>query len=323
MSDRPAHVRRAHAKLNLALAVSPPLESGPRAGWHEIASWFVSVSLHDTLTATRLEDDRLSRYAILWAEEAERQTPIDWSITKDLAVRAHRSMEDRAGRPLPVQMKLEKRIPVGGGLGGGSSNGAAMLLATRALFPGETEGADLGALGGTLGSDVSYFLDADGNEPARPALVEGFGDRVARLERSRGPTGAPVWGVLIFPDVACPTPGVYRAFDALDPDALEAQSGLRTYEERAARVRELARAGVVDADALFNDLAPAAQATSPGLAELRAALSGLTGLRTHLTGSGSTLFQIVPDPEQAASAARAIREGMPRERAAAMAVEVW
>lgn len=325
MSDRPVHIRNAHAKLNLALAVSPPIDSGERAGWHEITSWFVSVSLHDTLSVTRLEEDRLSRYAILWASDAARATPIDWSITRDLAVRAHRSLEERAGGALPVQMKLEKRIPVGGGLGGGSSNGASMLLATRALFPESTSEADLCALAGALGSDVSFFLDANGSSdeaPARPALVEGFGDRVERLDRVKSASGGAVSAVLIFPDIACPTPAVYRAFDAIDPQTLAAQSGPGSYKQRATRVREAARAGIVDPDALFNDLAPAAQAVAASLAELRVRLSGLTGLQTFVTGSGSTLFQIGQDPDHAAHLAETIGAHIPRERAAVTPVDL-
>ncbi len=331
MESRPVHVRRSHAKLNLALAVSPPIVSGERAGWHEIASWFVPLSLHDTLTATRLEDDRLSRYAILWAEDAARATAIDWSITKDLAVRAHRVMEAHAGRSLPVQMKLEKRIPVGGGLGGGSSNAGAMLLATRALFHAEAGDADLPALGVTLGSDVPYFVDTSGasntaepnggGAPA-PALVEGFGDRIERTTSVRSPEGGPVWATLIIPDVGCSTPSVYRAFDAIDPDVLRAQSGETGFDARAERIRAMARAGVVDSDVLFNDLAPAAQAVAPSLAELRATLSGLTGLQTHVTGSGSTLYQIARDGEHAERVARDIESAVSREKAATLAVRL-
>ncbi|MGD9691470.1 MAG: 4-(cytidine 5'-diphospho)-2-C-methyl-D-erythritol kinase [Phycisphaerales bacterium] len=319
MEDRSVHVRHSYAKLNLALAVSPPLPAGDRAGWHEITSWFVPVSLHDTLTVTRLEDDRLSRYAILWAEDAARTSPIDWSITKDLAVRAHRALEAHAGRTLPVQMKLEKRIPVGGGLGGGSSNAGAMLLATRTLFARETETADLPSIGGSLGSDVPYFVggqEESGGETRAPgaALVEGFGDRLERTPPVHAASGEPVWATLIFPSIGCPTPGVYRAFDAIAPEVLASQSGVAgEYEARAERVRALARGGVVDPDALFNDLAPAAQTVAPAIAELRAMLSGLTGLHTHITGSGSTLFQIAEDEEHALRVARDIGDAVPKE----------
>src|SRR6185503_3353032 len=92
---------QAPAKLNLALSVGPP--AGPR-GMHPICSWMITVNLFDDLLLTRLEDDRLSRYAILWHPEAKRRTDIDWSITRDLAVRAHLALEQHVDRKLPLQM---------------------------------------------------------------------------------------------------------------------------------------------------------------------------------------------------------------------------
>src|SRR5436190_20490393 len=120
----------APAKLNVALSVGPPRGDG----MHPIASWMVTVDLFDELVFTRLDDDRLSRYALLWHKDAKRRSEINWSITKDLAVRAHLALEHHVGRHLPVQLKLEKRIPVGGGLGGGSSDAAATLRAVNELF---------------------------------------------------------------------------------------------------------------------------------------------------------------------------------------------
>ena len=133
---RPSVTRAARAKRNLALSVGPPRAGD---GYHPIASWMARVDLADDLTLTRLDDGDLSRYAIVWHEEALRPTPIDWSITKDLAVRAHLLVQEHLGTEMPVQLKLENRIPVGGGLGGGSADAAAMLLALDELF-----GLDLG-----------------------------------------------------------------------------------------------------------------------------------------------------------------------------------
>src|SRR5688572_29653853 len=105
----------APAKLNLALSVGPP--SPELGGFHPIASWMMTVDLFDELTLTRLEPDVLSRYAIVWHKDARRRSEINWSLTKDLAVRAHHALEKHLGRVggtvggLPVQMKLEKRIP--------------------------------------------------------------------------------------------------------------------------------------------------------------------------------------------------------------------
>src|SRR5688572_22867950 len=91
----------APAKLNLALSVGPPAppdDTSGRAGMHPICSWMVTVDLYDELLLTQLEHGRLSRYAILWHEEAKRRSDINWSITKDLAVRAHLALEQQVGR---------------------------------------------------------------------------------------------------------------------------------------------------------------------------------------------------------------------------------
>ncbi len=107
-------VSQAPAKLNLALSVGPPAEDG----MHPICTWMVAIDLCDELTVTRLEADRLSCYAIIWHEDAKRRSDIDWPITRDLAVRAHLALEQHTNSRLPVQLKLQKRIPVGAGLGG-------------------------------------------------------------------------------------------------------------------------------------------------------------------------------------------------------------
>ncbi|TVQ61209.1 MAG: hypothetical protein EA379_06850, partial [Phycisphaerales bacterium] len=210
--------RRAHAKINLALSVGPPEGD---AGHHPIASWFAPLDLCDDLTLTCLEPDRASRYAIIWASDAPRSSAVDWSITKDLAVRAHMLLERELGVRMTVQMKLEKRIPVGGGLGGGSSDAAAMLLALREMFSLDVSLDDLRVISKELGSDVAYFLDEqagagqDDDRP-RPALVEGFGDRVERSAPVRA------HAALIAPSFGCPTGAVYRTFDALGRAALRA-----------------------------------------------------------------------------------------------------
>jgi 4-diphosphocytidyl-2-C-methyl-D-erythritol kinase len=163
----------APAKLNLALSVGPPNGDG----MHPICSWMVTVSLFDELLLTRLEDDRFSRYAILWHPEAKRRSDIDWPITKDLAVRAHLALESHLDRKLPVQLKLDKRIPVGGGLGGGSSNAAAMLRGLNTLFDLGLAADELAAIGATLGSDVPFLVHGGS------AVVEGLGDRISRQLR--------------------------------------------------------------------------------------------------------------------------------------------
>ncbi len=274
-SPRRSITRLARAKLNLALAVAPPRAAD---GFHPIASWMHPIELADELLVTRLEDDRLSRYAILWHDGAPKKSPIDWPITKDLAVRAHHLLEALAGRPLPVQMKLDKRIPVGGGLGGGSSDAAAMLLAVRDLFDLDLSRDELIALAMQLGSDVAFFL-----EPG-PALVEGLGER---LERTPPPPPALRDVLLIIPPFGCPTGPVYKSFDTL------ISRGDHEFREHSAR--ELARSANVRAELLFNDLARPAETVAPTLRDIsERASAALAGAPVHVTGSGSTLFCLPP-----------------------------
>ncbi len=281
---RPSVTRAARAKLNLALSVGPPRESD---GYHPIASWMARVDLADDLTLTRLDAGDLSRYAIVWHDEALRPTPIDWSITKDLAVRAHLLVQEQLGRELPVQLKLEKRIPVGGGLGGGSADAAAMLLALDDLFGLELQRERLIEWAMRLGSDVAYCLHE------APAVVEGVGEQITPAEMVRG------HALLVAPPFGCATGPVYNAFDAA-PAQL-----------RASEVHALARAGSIDSASLFNDLAGAAQEAVPALREIIELVRTCAGEErpVHVTGSGSTLFVIDTEDDTALCAiAQRIRD---------------
>lgn len=277
----PTVLALAPAKLNLALSVGPPGVDR----MHPIASWMVTVDLHDDLHLTRLPEASLSRYAILWHADAKRRSDIDWSITKDLAVRAHLALQEHVGRSLPVQLKMEKRIPVGGGLGGGSSDAAAMLHGLNELFALGLSVDELAGIAGGLGSDVAFLVHGGS------AVVEGLGERV---ERHDAPPDLHV--VLAFPSVPCPTGAVYGAFDRAIP-----ANGVRV---DPARVRSLVRPRIAP-DACFNDLASPALAVAPTLRDDLDELSALAERPAHVSGSGSTLFVVCDDPLHAAALAEA------------------
>ncbi len=261
--------RRVHAKINLALSVGPAIGPGrPGAGMHPICSWMACIDLCDTLETRRLEAGEASVFDI--ARDDGRPAP--WAIPDDLAARAHALLEAHAGRALPVHATLRKSIPDGAGLGGGSADAAAMLQALDALYSLGLGSAGLARLSRTLGSDIAFFLDDA--SPARPAVVSGLGERVERVAPTAGEL------VLICPAFGCETGPVYHAYD-------EAPAPLREAE-----IAHLARSGRLDAGALFNDLAPAAERTRPGLGELRARLATALGAPVHMSGSGSTLFVV-------------------------------
>lgn len=278
--------RLAHGKVNLALAVDRAIEEGDDAGMHPIATWAAPVGLADDLEVTRLEADRFSRYAIQWAADAPQPSAsIDWSVRDDLAVRAHLLMEREAGVSLPVQMKLDKRVPVGAGMGGGSSDAAAMLLAVDALFGlgfGENR---LVSLARELGSDVPFFLRARGDAGGH-ALVGGLGERLETVGAVTGDL------VLILPGFGCETRAVYHAFDGMfDDEGVESGSGV-AHAFRAGEVGSLGRGGVLEHGALFNDLAGPAERVRPELGALRGEVERLIGVTPHVTGSGSAMFLV-------------------------------
>lgn len=280
--------RQAPAKINLALAVAPPNPKPPAGdGLHPIASWMVAVDLFDDLTVARLPEDRTSRYAIRWHARAPRPSTIDWSVSKDLAVRAHLLLEETVGRRLPVAITLEKRIPVGAGLAGGSSDAAATLLAMRDLFRLDLSDDDLRALAKSLGSDIAFFLSEPGDAPPRPAIVEGVGDGIERTPPVQTPSTGPTLA-LILPDFDCSTPAVYRAFDA---------RGEQPFHD--AWARGLAQEAKLDPGALFNDLALPAMDVQPRLAELHGAAQDALHRPVHVTGSGSAMFVALDEDAEA------------------------
>ena len=285
----------APAKLNLALAVGPR-DAG---GMHPICSWMVTVNLYDDLAVKRLPADRFSRYAIIWHKDARRRGEIDWSITKDLAVRAHLALERRAQRKLPVQLKLEKRIPLGGGLGGGSSDAAAMLHAVNRLYDLGLAAEELAKIGAEIGTDVPFLVHGGS------AIVEGLGDRLDR--HAEVPE---LHAVVAFPEASCSTGEVYGRFDDLDPGPL-----------RDGAVRALAGAlpQAPRGDGLFNDLAAAAVKIAPALADHLARLAEVAQRPAHVSGSGSSLFILCDDPLHTEHLAQAIEQrcGIPAVAVAA------
>lgn len=276
--SRRVHIK-APAKVNAALSVGPPESDG----MHPICSWMITVDLYDEMELTALEDGHLSRYAMLWHDEARQPADIDWPVTSDLAVRAHQALEQHVQRSLPIQMKLEKRIPLGGGLGGGSSDAAAMLRGANTLFELDLSNQVLEELAAQLGSDVPFLVQGGS------AIVEGTGEGIEHMDNMPN-----LDVVLILPGLACDTGRVYGGLDAAGPTAVD-----------AAAVRALATSEI-DGDRLFNDLADPAMGVAPELRHHRDAITELVQAPVHVSGSGSTLFVICRNSLESGAMAQAI-----------------
>lgn len=298
MEDRTTF--RAYAKVNLCLSVGAPLAQGPHAGFHPIASWMQAIDLYDEITILPTPG-KDSDYTVRWADDAPRPTSIDWPPEKDLAVRAHRAVEasirETCGRTLPARIEVVKRIPVGSGLGGGSSDAATVI---RGLLQGPHGMTDQGVMrtATSLGSDVAFFAGDCRDDVPRAALVSGLGDQIRRVQSVPGEL------LLIIPPYACATGPVYKAYGQLlkeraADDAAERAARHITGREKQTgpketlvetRWRRMSKEGAIDGDLLFNDLAQAAYRVEPRLGRLVTALSNATRQQAHVTGSGSCLF---------------------------------
>ena len=264
--------RTCPAKINLALAVGPLVPNpGPRAGLHPIHSWMSCIGLHDALTLEKAPGDR-STYRRLHASGS----PVGWPEVTDLVVRAHRMLEAHLARPLQINLTVRKSIPPGGGLGGGSSEAAGLLMALRECFALDISTETLCSLAAPLGSDIPFFLD-DAPVP-RPAIVSGTGETIERKSALEARV------LLVLPGFDCPTGKVYRAFDQL---------GLGASFAELSRCIDLS-VDQNDFSTLTNDLTAPACAVRPELGDLRNSLEQATGEQVHLSGSGSTLFLLDP-----------------------------
>lgn len=261
---------RAYAKLNLVLQVGAPREDG----LHPICSLMASIDLADELTAIPRDSGEDSVEAA--------GVPGD-----NLAARALAEFRSRAGGGLPpLALRIDKRIPVAAGLGGGSADAAAALRIANELAGGPLGREELIRLAADLGSDVPSQLDP------RHALVQGVGERIEPLE-------LPALAAVLIPDPeGLSTAAVYAELDrmgatrdSLDPEPL----------------RRLAAAGPAGlAAGLENDLEQAALSLRPDLSARLDSLSAAGALGAAVSGSGPTCFGLFADRGAADEAAASI-----------------
>lgn len=265
----------AFAKLNLALSVGAPIDApgSSHHGYHPICSYMHSIDLSDEISIERLNDGQASRFEIVWIETDGSTRAVEWAIERDLVFLAHAALETAAGRSLPSSIVVRKSVPAGGGLGGGSSDAAAVLMGLDRVFQLGLGMNRLLDIAMTLGSDIGFFIDEQ--VPARAAIVSGFGESIERVGACH--VGTPV--TLVLPNFGCSTGAVYRAFDQLGPEAVDESS-----------VRRVIEADDLNNSLMLNDLTSAASVVAPGLGDLIDRIGTTIGRKVYVTGSGSTLF---------------------------------
>ena len=262
----------APAKINLHLRVGPPRPDG----FHPLLTWMVTVGLNDVLTVSP---------AVSLAFTCDDPTlPTDG---RNLVVKAVTALAARLGRDPAVAVHLTKRVPAGGGLGGGSSDAAHALMAVAKLW-GVDDPALLAAVAAGVGSDVPFFLGGPS------AVCRGRGEVVLPV----APPAVARHVVLVLPGIEVSTPAVYRKFDEMglgSDTAGPLGEGAWTFLPAAELMPHL-----------INDLEPPAFALVPDLAALRSRLERTLGRVVRMSGSGSTLFTLFDDPAPAADAAAGV-----------------
>jgi len=271
------------AKLNLFLAVT-----GRRAdGFHDLVSVAAPVTWGDTLTVEAAEGGGFS----LKCDEAA--VPRDGT---NLVLRAAAAFRAKAGWRGGARFVLTKRIPMGAGLGGGSSNGAMALVALNRLAGGPLAPAQLAALAAQLGSDCALFL------PGGPVVMRGRGERVEPLPAA-GAARLRGRRVLIFkPGFGIATPWAYGRLAAGAPG-----SYLPAGEAEARLAAWLGDSAAAAEKLLFNGMEPAAFAKFLALPALLEQLRARFGLAALMSGSGSACFALPDAGAPVAEIAAAIR----------------
>ena len=233
----------APAKLNLFLHVT-----GRRAdGYHELQTLFQLIDLCDTVAISVREDGQIERPV----------GPPEVPCEADLTVRAARALQSATGTRLGASLKVRKRIPQGGGLGGGSSDAATTLLALNEMWNCGLSLSELASLSRPLGADVPVFVQGSS------AWAEGVGERLTPVTLPGN------WYVVIYPGVAVSTREVFQSPELTRNSPLIT---IRAFFESGGR----------------NDCEPVVRSRAPQVAEALEWLARFAPAR--LTGTGSCVF---------------------------------
>jgi len=266
------------AKINLGLHISHKREDG----YHELETLLQMVSLYDAIELETLPA----------GIELECETP---GIPKDhtnLVVQAAQLLMDASARKNKpgVRIRLDKNIPSGAGLGGGSGNAAGVLVGLNVLWDLKLPRQKLALLAAKLGADVPFFLTAP------TAFGTGKGDAVTPVQ-----TVGKFDVLLVYPNFPIATPWVYQNLNLKLTNPQNNISILKKFLSES-QVEKLGKQ-------LFNDLEPVVIERYPEIQAIKDDLCSLGAKGSLLSGSGSTVFAIFDDPDCAKSAYTSYNKG--------------
>lgn len=253
------------AKINLVLRILNRREDG----YHSLSMVMEKVSLCDEIVLEKTDFDI----------EVVMEPSSDIPLEKNLAWRAASLLREVSGSKRGVKIGLKKAIPMGGGLGGGSSNAAAVLKGLNKLWELDWPVPRLAGVGVQLGADVPFFL-YDG-----PAWVEGIGDKITPLKRL-----PKLAIILINPGVPVSTPWAYQMWDANKCQALTGQGGKDLTQENQSVRPPCTFQEVLEG--LHNDFEAVVFPHHPEIRRAKEALLKAGAEGALMSGSGSTVFGV-------------------------------
>jgi 4-diphosphocytidyl-2-C-methyl-D-erythritol kinase len=269
----------APAKINVFLRVLGRRDDG----YHDIESLILPVSLSDELSIRDTDGP--------WQVTAVGHGPLDVPADEpNLVSIAARALGERCGGSRGLEIGVSKRIPVAAGLGGGSADAAATLLALNELWSCRLSREELMAIGAEVGSDIPALVHGG------PVVVRGRGDIIepARV--------APTWWVLRPQDFPVSSAAAYGWWDEEGSTGADARTLLEA--ARVGRVEELA-------GLLFNDLEPIVVRRHPQVEEAKRALMLAGALDAVMSGSGPTVAGLARDERHAGEIAAAVPGAIP------------
>lgn len=289
----------APGKVNMSLRVGPPREDG----YHDVATLYFAVSLHEEVTAAPREDGAITvslseRSAFTEVQHQENGETVTAAIPLDernLAHQAAQRLRDRLGISSGVDLTITKNVPVAGGMGGGSADAAAALVACSALWEAGLSKEQLAEIGAELGADVPFAILGGA------AVGQGVGDQLSPL-LTRGELHL----VIVPATTGLSTPEIYRELDAMREEA-----GITAEEPEldADLVRAVCTADAeMVATLMTNELQAPAVRKIPSLERmmdvglLEGAMQGM------VSGSGPTVMFLARDAAAAGQLATSLEE---------------
>jgi 4-diphosphocytidyl-2-C-methyl-D-erythritol kinase len=290
------------AKVNLALEII-----NRRAdNYHNLNTLFERISLRDKIILKTRRDNLIKVYC------SDPSIPPGKS---NLCWQAAKLLQDAGRVKKGVDIKVTKRIPVGAGLGGGSSNAASILLALNKLWGLGLGKNRLAALGAQLGSDVPFFIY---DTPF--AQGQGRGERIRLLKKLNR---VKLWHILVVPKIHVSTPGIYKRWDACLSGRQACLSGRQACRpagqafsgltKPASNVKiiipKLAKKNpLFEPGLLFNSLEPVTLKLYPQVRRIKEKLKRLGLKNVLMSGSGGAVFATVASEKKAITLARRLKQ---------------